>query len=132
MPRISGRNARLYANVTSGGTAEPIAFLNQFSLNFTTDKTEVTSFGDTTKTYVSSLPDCQGTFSGFYDDATAQLYTAATDGVARRFYLYPDTGSTGKYWFGTALFDFSVESSVSGATTMSGSFAAATAVTKIG
>lgn len=132
MSRISGRNARLYANITSGGTAEPIAFLNQFSLNFTTDKTEVTAFGDTVKTYVSSLPDCQGSFSGFYDDATAQLYTAATDGVARKFYLYPDNTSTGKYWYGTALFDFSVDASVSGAATISGSLAAASAVTKVG
>lgn len=132
MARIAGRNGRLYANITSGGTAEPIAFLSQWGLDFTTDKIEVSAFGDATKTYVSSLPDCQGSFSGFYDDATAQLYTAATDGVARKFYLYPDNTSTGKYWYGTALFDFSVSSDIGGPVTVSGSLAAASTVTKIG
>ena len=29
MARIAGRNGRLYANLTSGGTAEPIQFLEQ-------------------------------------------------------------------------------------------------------
>jgi hypothetical protein len=132
MARIAGRNGRLYANITSGGTAEPIAFLNNWSLSFTTDNIEVTAFGDTHKTYVSSLPDVSGSFAGFYDDATAQTYTAATDGVARKFYLYPDNTSTGKYWFGTAFFDFSVSSDVGGAVQVSGDLAAASVVAKVG
>jgi hypothetical protein len=132
MARIAGRNGRLYANITSGGTAEPIAFLNNWSLSFTTDNIEVTAFGDTHKTYVSSLPDVSGSFAGFYDEATAQTYTAATDGVARKFYLYPDNTSTGKYWFGTAFFDFSVSSDVGGAVQVSGDLAAASVVAKVG
>jgi hypothetical protein len=132
MARIAGRNGRLYANITSGGTAESIAFLNKWSLNFASDKIEVTAFGDTTKTYVAGLPDCQGDYTGFYDNATAQFYTAATDGVARKFYLYPDNTLTSQYWFGTAFFDVSVEAEVSGAVSISGSLAAATAVAKVG
>jgi hypothetical protein len=132
MARIAGRNGRLYANITSGGTAEPIAFLNNWSLSFTTDNIEVTAFGDSHKTYVSSLPDVSGSFAGFYDDATAQTYTAATDGVARKFYLYPDNTSTGKYWFGTAFFDFSVSADVGGAVQVSGDLAAASVVAKVG
>lgn len=132
MARIHGRNGRLYANITSGGTAEPITFLKSWSLNFATDNVEVTSFGDTNKTYVAGLPDCSGSYSGHFDDATAQFYTAAVDGVARKFYLYPSTSATGTYWFGTALFDFNVESAVDAATTISGDFNAASAVTKVG
>ena len=132
MARIAGRNGRLYANITSGGTAEPIAFLNNWSISFTTDNIEVTAFGDSHKTYVSSLPDVSGSFAGFYDDATAQTYTAATDGVARKFYLYPDNTSTGKYWFGTAFFDFSVSADVGGAVQVSGDLAAASVVAKVG
>lgn len=132
MARIAGRNGRLYAGIGSAGTAEPIAFLNKWSLNFSTDKIEVTAFGDTTKVYVAGLPDCQGDFGGFYDNATAQLYTAATDGVARRFYLYPDNTNTGQYWFGTAIFDFSVTGDVASSVDISGGFAAASAVSKIG
>ncbi len=131
MARLAGRSGRLYVSITSGGAAEPITYLNQWSINFATDNIDVTAMGDTHKVYVSGLPDCSGSFAGFYDDATAQTYTAATDGVARKFYLYPGS-STAQYWFGTALFDFSVSSDVSGAASISGDFAAATAVAKIG
>lgn len=132
MARISGRNGRLYAGIASSGTAEPIAFLNKWSLKFSVDKMEVTAFGDANKTYLAGLPDAQGDFGGFYDSATAQLYTAATDGVARKFYLYPDNTSTGQYWFGTGIFDFSIDGAVDGPVSVSGSFAAASAVSKIG
>ncbi len=132
MARIHGRSGRLYVNLTSAGTAEPVAFLRDWSIGFATDNAEVTAFGDSNKVYVAGLPDTTGSFSGFYDDATVQTYTAAVDGVARKFYLYPDTGSTGKYWFGTALFDFNVTGAVDGAVSVSGDWNAASAVVKIG
>lgn len=132
MSRISGKNGRLYANITSGGTAEPIAFVNQFSLNFSTDKQDVTAFGDTNKVYVSGYSDATGDFAGFYDDATAQLYTAAVDGVARKFYFYPDSTAATKYFFGTAIFDFSVTEQIGGGVAISGSWAAASAISKVG
>lgn len=132
MARIHGRNGRLYANVTSGGTAEPIAFLNNWSISFATDKSEVTAFGDTTKVYLSGLPDASGSVSGFYDDATNQMYTAATDGVARKFYLYPSLDTPGQYWFGTALLDFSADGSTDGPVTVSGSWSAASPFFKVG
>lgn len=131
MARVAGRSGRLYVSLTSGGTAEPINYLSSWSINFATDNIEVTAMGDTHKVYVSGLPDVSGSFSGFYDDATVQTYTAATDGVARKFYLYPGS-STSQYWFGTAIFDFNVSADVSGAGQVSGDFAAATAVAKVG
>lgn len=132
MARIAGRSGRLYAGIASGGTAEPIAFLNKWGLDFSAPKIDVTAFGDTSHTYVADLPDASGSYSGHYDTATAQLYTAATDGVARKFYLYPDNSNTGQYWFGTAIFDFSVEAEVSGSINISGNLAAATTVAKVG
>lgn len=132
MARIHGRKGRLYVNITSGGTAEPIAFLRSWSLDFSSDRIDVTALGDDNKTYVSGLPDGQGQFSGWYDTNTAQLYTAAVDGVARKFYLYPSTDNAGQYWFGTALFDFSVQGAVDGAVEVSGSFAAASGWSKVG
>lgn len=132
MSRLHGRNGRLYVNLTSGGTAEPVTFLRSWSINFSTDNAEVTGFGDTNKVYVAGLPDVSGSFSGFYDDATVQTYTAANDGVARKFYLYPTTSATGQYWFGTALFDFNVEAAVDSGITISGDFQAASTVAKVG
>src|SRR5262245_66222999 len=116
MARIAGRNGRLYVGITSAGTAEPIAFLSKFTASWTTDKYDVTAFGDANKSYVAGLPDFQATYNGWYDTATAQLYTAATDGVARKFYMYTDTVGTAttNYWFGTAFFDFNIEEPVDG------------------
>lgn len=132
MARIAGRNGRLYAAIASGGTAEPIAFLSNWSVSFASDRFDVTAFGDTNKTYVAGLSDAQGTFSGFYDNATAQLYTAAVDGVARKFYLYPDVTAPSQYWYGTGFFDFEASAGVDGAAAVSGSWNAASAVTKVG
>ena len=131
MARIHGRAGRLYAGIASAGTAEPITFLNSWSFDASTDDVDVTAFGDTNKTYVSGLPDFKGSFAGFYDNASAQLYTAAIDGVARKTYLYPST-SDAIYWFGTASFDVSIETGVSDAVKISGSFVATSAFTKVG
>lgn len=132
MARIHGRKGRLYVGLASGSAvAEPVAFLNQWSIDFTVDKSDVTCFGDTNKTYVSGLPDASGSFGGFYDTDSAQLYTAAQDGEARKFYLYPSTDDATDYWFGTALFDFSAAGGVDGPVTVSGSWSAASAVTQV-
>ncbi len=131
MSRIHGRNGRLYCGIASGGTAEPIAFLNKWSIDFAVDDVDVTSFGDTNKVYVAGLPAAEGSFGGFYDDATSQLYTAAADGIARKFYLYPNI-STAQYFFGTGIFDFSIEAGVDQAVNISGNYKAATAVAKVG
>lgn len=131
MPRLSGKNGLLYAAITSGGQAEPIAFINSWSMSFATEKEDVTAFGDTNKVYVSGLPDASGDFAGFYDDATNQLYTAAVDGVSRRFYFYPDRTTPAKYWHGSGIFDFAVRQSSSGGVTISGSWAATSAVHRV-
>lgn len=133
MARIHGRRGRVYLGLASDtATAEPVAFLNAWSISFEVEKAEVTAFGDTNKIYVSGLPDASGDFAGWYDDATVQTYTAATDGLARKFYLYPDNTSTVKYFFGTILPDFSVESGVGDAVSISSSWNAASAIAKVG
>lgn len=132
MGRLAGRNGRVYMGLTSSGTAEPVAFQASWSINFTTNKIDVTAMGDNNKVYVAGLPDAQGQFAGFYDDATVQTYTAATDGVARRFYLYPTTASTSTYFFGTILPDMTIDATVDGAIAVSASWAAASVIAKVG
>jgi len=133
MARIHGRRGRLYAGIASDtAAAEPVTFLDRYSIDFTVDKVDVTCFGESTKVYVAGIADASGSFSGFYDNATAQLFTAATDGLARKTYIYPDTSSSGIYFFGTALFDFSMSTGVGEAATISGSWAAASAFSKVG
>ncbi len=131
MAKIAGRRGRVYVGLASdSASAEPVAYLNQWSLNGSSEQLDATSFGDLTKTYVLGLPDAQGSFAGFYDNASDQLYTASQDGLARKTYLYPDNNSTGTYWFGTAFWDFSIDVPVAGVVSISGSFVAATPLIK--
>jgi hypothetical protein len=131
--RIHGRNGRIYLGLASStATAEPLPFMADWSINQVTDKAEVTAMGDTNKVYVAGLPDASGEFSGFYDDATVQTYTAAADGQARKFYLYPNLSTATQYWFGTILPDFSVNGGVAGAVQVRSSWNAASTITKVG
>lgn len=132
MARIHGRRGRIYLEIASGATAEPLPFIAKWAINHSTDKVEVTAMGDNNKVYVAGLPDATGTFSGSYDNATAQTYTAAVDGLARKFYLYPDLTTNTQYWFGTILVDLSVDGGVDQAVNMSASWNAASTVAKVG
>lgn len=133
MARQAGRRGRIYMGIASDtATAEPLPFQASWSLNMSTDKIEVTAMGDSTKVYVAGIPDASGDFKGFWDDATVQTYTAATDGLPRKFYLYPNISSAGTYWWGTVLPDFSASSEVAGAVQVSASWSAATPILKVG
>lgn len=131
--RIHGRRGRIYLGIASdSASASPLPFFATWSINFAVDKAEVTAMGDDNKIYVAGLPDASGQFSGFYDDATAQTYTAATDGLARKFYLYPSILNNSQYFFGTILPDISIDSSVSDAVKVSSSWSAASVISKVG
>jgi hypothetical protein len=115
--------------VTSAAAASPMAFQASWSINMVTDKQDVTAFGDGNKVYVAGLPDSSGDFSGFMDDATSQTYIAATDGLARNFYLYPDAiNDPSVYWFGTVLPDASFDGAIGGAVNFKASWNAASKV----
>lgn len=131
MARIHGKSGLVYVGIASGAAASPIAYLTDWNLNFTVDQPEVTAFGDQNKIYVSGLPDASGDFSGFYDDASRQLYTSARDGVARNFYLYPNTVADPlQYWFGQILPDFSISGGISAAVSIKSNWKAASNVIK--
>lgn len=131
MARIHGKGGMVYMAIASGGTASPIAFMTDWDINFTVDQPEVTAFGDSNKVYVAGLPDASGDWSGFYDDASRQQYTAARDGVARAMYLYPNLQTDpSMYWFGTVLPDFAVSGGIAAAISIKSNWKAATAIFK--
>lgn len=134
MARLPGRNGRLYAAIASGGTAEPVAFISSWSFDASVDKLDVTAFGDAGKVTLAGLPQQTGSYAGFYDDSTAQLYTAAADGLARKFYFYPNTLTNTQYWFGNAVFDIKIDQAVGDSIKISGTFenAATTGILKQG
>lgn len=115
--REHGRQGVVYLGITQSGgvsaTATPITFLTDWTINKTTQKVDVTAFGDTNLVYVAGLPDASGDFSGWYDFFTPQTYTAAGDGIPRNFYLYPNSLNAADYFYGTILPDFSAAGGVS-------------------
>jgi hypothetical protein len=133
MGRYHGRNGRVYLGIASDtAVAEPVPYLASWSINFTVEKIDVSAMGDSNKVYVAGLADASGNFDGFHDDSTAQTYTAATDGLARKFYLYPNLLSVVKYFWGTILPDFSINGGVAGAVAISSQWNAASTIAKVG
>lgn len=133
MARISGKNARIYIGLASAtAAAEPAINQTSFNIDQAVDQLEVTAMGDTSKTYVVGLPDAKISFEAFYDDTAAFLYTAANDGIARRFYLYPTTANTGRYWFGTAFVSVSTSAGVGDAVKATGQLVPNTSVGIVG
>lgn len=131
MARIHGRRGRIYLEVASGGSASPLPFIATWNINHSSDKVDVTAMGDDNKTYVAGLADATGSFSGFLDTATAQTYTAAIDGLARKFYLYPDLSTNTLYWFGTILVDMSIDGGVAASVNISSNWNAASTIAKV-
>lgn len=132
MARITGRNGRVYLGIASGGTAEPLPFVAKYSISFKTNKIDVTAMGDTNKVTLSGLKEASGSFSGYFDDSTAQTYTAANDGVPRKFYLYPNLGNVTQYFFSQINVDMNIDADVDGATTMAADWAAYSDMFKVG
>jgi hypothetical protein len=131
--RIAGKNGRVYLGLaSSAASAEPVAFVRSWNINAETDRLGVTAMGDTSKTYIIGLPDAQVSYQAYYDDAGSGVYAAATDGQPRKFYLYPSTLDTAKYWYGTVFVSASSSSDVNGAVETSGTFAAATPLVPVG
>ena len=129
MSRIHGRNGVVYVGLTNGAAASPVTFQSSWTMSMTVDRAEVTAFGDSNKVYVAGLPDASGDFNGFMDDATSQTYIAATDGLPRNFYLYPNvTLDPNTYWFGTILPDFSADGAVAAAVSAKSTWVAASKI----
>lgn len=124
MSVYAGRKGVVYLSTTGSGNASSVLKLNAWTVNRTTDKIEVTAFGDANKTYVQGLPDVQGTFGGFWDDNESKPFTGAGSSDGVKMYLYPSSDAPTKYWYGPAWLDVSMDLGVNGAATISGSFAA--------
>lgn len=139
MSRIHGRNGVAYVAVDGPGGANPVAspmaFLSDWSINFTVAKVDVTAMLDTNLIYVAGLPDASGDFTGFYDSATAQTYVAATDGLPRNFYLYPSNTAAQmspvpQYFFGTILPDYALSGGVTAAVSLKSTWNAASRIAR--
>jgi len=135
LSRIHGRNGLVYMGINSADAASPMAYIADWSMNFTVAKVDVTAMGDVNLVWVSGLPDASGDFTGFFDTATAQTYVAAKDGQPRNFYLYPSLlgaqgANPGQYFYGQILPDYAVTGGVAAAVTLKSTWNAASAINR--
>lgn len=124
MAKYAGRKGKVMIAPDDSSAAVEIS-LAEWSLDMTSERFEVTSFGDTNKTYVQGLQDLTGSISGFWNHNETTLFDAAGSAGAVRMYLYPSTDAADIYWYGTAFIDASISVPVGGPVAISGSFAAA-------
>lgn len=124
--RIHGRNGVVYLASKSGQAASPLTFQADWAINAAPARPDLTAVPDTSVTYgVPEVPDINGDFSGWYDDATAQTYLAAVDGLPRAWYLYPSSRQAWRYFYGMVLPDFQSGGSVAGAVQFKATWSAA-------
>lgn len=123
MARYAGKTGVAYIGNAGGAAATSVVGLSKWSLDQTTEKIEVTAFGDANKQYVIGLPDVKISLSGFWDDTSSdtifQAAASAQTGAAVNVYLYPTSLRTNKYWYGTAWIDAQIDADVKDAVKVS-------------
>lgn len=124
MARYHGRKGVVYVSTTGSGAASSVVSLNAWTLDQTTDKTEVTSFLDANKVYVQGLKDVSGTLGGFWDDTEEKLFQASDSVDGNKMYLYPSQDAPSRYWYGPAWLDASINVGVGDAISISANFSA--------
>lgn len=103
MGRIHGKNAVIYMGA-SGAAAINIGEQADWSIDMDVAIVDVSQLNQTWKQFVKGMLGYSGSFSGNFDTASVQLWLAAVSNVAEKFYLYPDSSSTARYYYGTAWF----------------------------
>jgi hypothetical protein len=129
MARIHGKHGQVLMDPTA--TAPPvspdaIADISDFTLDLSTQRVEVTAFGDTNIRRVTGLPDYAGTLGGFWNSATSPaLFTVILSGVPAWLRLMPDSLEPTYFFEGLANIDGGIKVSATGAVTFSGKWDAA-------
>jgi|SRR5210317_965462 len=103
--------------------SDAIAEIRSFSIEESADTLEITTMGDTARTYLSSLTNFTGSVDVFWDETDTSGQGALTIGAEVTLNLYPEGDTSGDtYYTGTAIvtgrtinssFDGLVEMSIS-------------------
>ena len=110
-------------DTTPGSPNTPVALadLNDFTLDLSTQRVEVTCFGDTNIRRVTGLPDFAGTLGGFWNSQTSPtLFKVILSTLPPWLRLLPDTLDPTYFFEGLANVDGSIKVSATGAVSFSG------------
>ena len=123
--KLHGKNGAIYLEGPKG-VGTKVAVKTDYTLNLNRDYVDVTTFGDTNKTYLAGLKDVSGTYSGLFD-TSGDLLANAADEDAKLTYLYGDdrNGFEVLIGHGLGLHDAAINCSNTDAIRISGNFRAA-------
>lgn len=127
MARQHGSKGQVLIDPAGGTTYVAVASLNNWTLNATRAREEVTAFGDTNVIRLQGLPDFSGDLSGFWDSTTTptEVFDVVLGDVAVGLKLVPSSLTATIFFSGQAYLDGSVNVPSTGAITFSGSWVAA-------
>jgi len=128
MARLHGKTGQILIDTTPASPVTPVALAdtNAYTLDMSTDKVDVTCFGDTNKQKVVGLPDFTGTLSGFWNKTTSPTFFAVVLAQATCWLrLLPSSAEPTFMFEGLAYVDGSINCSSTGAVSFSGKFDAA-------
>lgn len=124
MPKYHGKTGVVYMSTTGSTVATVRCNLSAWSLDQSTDYSEVTSFCDTNKTYVQGMADRSGTLTGFFDDTDATLFAGSESADGVKLYLYPSANAPARFFSGPAWINASITVSNTDAVKISATFKA--------
>lgn len=126
--RLHGKNGRIQMDPAGGSTLVTLGDLDSWSLDMSTDREDVTAFGDTNKRRVAGLPDYAGDIGGFWNavaSSSPAYFAAVLAGTPVTLRLIPNTADPTVYFQGLANVDGGVNVSAKGAITTKGKWDAA-------
>lgn len=123
MAKVHGRNGEIQIGASS--PLSVIGSLSGWSISFTRDKVDVTSFGETNKSYLAGLKDVSGSFEGFFDTTYIRALMDESDSsTGTNIRITPSTDYPTFYYEGPAWFDLTNTGAVNDAVKISGTFSA--------
>lgn len=100
MAKYHGKGGVLYLAAAGGGAASLVSNLTQWTISIQADKAEVTSLGDSFKSYVRGVKGGTISAQGFWADDADVPFDAFDADAKVAAYLYPAAGAPSKFWSG--------------------------------
>lgn len=136
MAKYHGRSGAVLLASANGGSAASVANLTQWTLTIDTDTADVTSLGDTFKSFVLGTKNASASINGFFaDDADVPFdaFDQNQSGGTVPCYLYPAGTGVAKYWYGAVWpTNISIDDTIGGAVTISGTLQFNGSCTRVG
>lgn len=108
MATIHGRGGMLYMQ-GSGSNATKLGEARSWSLKIDRDFSEDNALGDTWKTQLLGLMSWSGAVEGNFDGAETSPFDAVMATSTRKIYLYPDSTTPTRYYYGAVWPKLSVD-----------------------